>query len=708
MIWLSRITYLASRKTHEKITALWASRWFAHFNSMSKPLENIMSLQQQIDKLRQDLRRYEYEYHVLDNPTIPDAEYDRLFHQLKALEAAHPELITADSPTQRVGAKPLSGFAQIRHEIPMLSLDNAFSDEEFYAFVKRIEDRLIRLPEPLTFCCEPKLDGLAVSILYVNGVLTQAATRGDGTTGEDITANIRTIRNIPLQLLMDNPPARLEVRGEVFMPHAGFERLNQQALEKGEKTFANPRNAAAGSLRQLDPKITSKRPLVLNAYGIGIAEGVDLPNTHYDRLQWLKSIGIPVNPEIRLCNGTDEVLDFYRDIQNKRSSLGYDIDGTVLKINDIALQEKLGFISKAPRWAIAYKFPAQEELTRLNDVEFQVGRTGAITPVAKLEPVFVAGVTVSNATLHNADEIERLDIAIGDTVVIRRAGDVIPQIIGVLHDRRPADARPIVFPETCPVCDSAIVRIEGEAVARCTGGLFCAAQRKEALKHFVSRKAMDIDGVGGKLIEQLVDRELIHTPADLFKLDLTTLTCLERMGTKSAENALASLEKAKNTTLARFIFALGIREVGEATALNLANHFKTLEALQNADLEALQQVPDVGEVVANRILAFWHEPHNVAVVNDLIAQGVHWETVETKEVAENRFKGKTVVLTGTLTQMGRNEAKALLQDMGAKVSGSVSAKTDFVIAGDAAGSKLTKAQELGVTVLTEEEFLAQI
>jgi len=675
---------------------------------MSKPLENIMSLQQQIDTLRHDLRRYEYEYHVLDNPTIPDAEYDRLFHQLKALEAAHPELITADSPTQRVGAKPLSGFAQIRHEIPMLSLDNAFSDEEFYAFVKRIEDRLICLPEPLTFCCEPKLDGLAVSILYVNGVLTQAATRGDGTTGEDITANIRTIRNIPLQLLMDNPPARLEVRGEVFMPHEGFERLNQQALEKGEKTFANPRNAAAGSLRQLDPKITSKRPLVLNAYGIGIAEGVDLPNTHYDRLQWLKSIGIPVNPEIRLCNGTDEVLDFYRDIQNKRSALGYDIDGTVLKINDIALQEKLGFISKAPRWAIAYKFPAQEELTRLNDVEFQVGRTGAITPVAKLEPVFVAGGTVSNATLHNGDEIERLDIAIGDTVVIRRAGDVIPQIIGVLHDRRPADARPIIFPKTCPVCDSAIVRIEGEAVARCTGGLFCAAQRKEALKHFVSRKAMDIDGVGGKLIEQLVDRELVHTPADLFKLDLTTLTRLERMGTKSAENALASLEKAKNTTLARFIFALGIREVGEATALNLANHFKTLEALQNADLEALQQVPDVGEVVANRILAFWHEPHNVAVVNDLIAQGVHWETVETKEVTENRFKGKTVVLTGTLTQMGRNEAKALLQDMGAKVSGSVSAKTDFVIAGDAAGSKLTKAQELGVTVLTEEEFLAQI
>ena len=666
------------------------------------------TIQSQLDTLRKALRQYEYEYHVLDNPTIPDSEYDRLFHQLKALELEHPELVTADSPTQRVGAKPLSGFSQIRHEIPMLSLDNAFSDEEFHAFVKRIEDRLIVLPKPLTFCCEPKLDGLAVSILYENGVLTQAATRGDGTTGEDITANIRTIRNIPLQLLMDNPPTRLEVRGEVFMPHAGFERLNEYALEHGEKTFANPRNAAAGSLRQLDPKITSKRPLVLNAYGIGIAEGVDLPATHYDRLQWLKSIGIPVNPEIRLCNGTDEVLDFYRDIQNKRSSLGYDIDGTVLKINDIALQNELGFISKAPRWAIAYKFPAQEELTVLNDVEFQVGRTGAITPVAKLSPVFVAGVTVSNATLHNGDEIARLDIAIGDTVVIRRAGDVIPQIIGVLHERRPADAKPIIFPTHCPVCDSQIVRIEGEAVARCTGGLFCAAQRKEALKHFVSRKAMDIDGVGGKLIEQLVDRELIHTPADLFKLDLTTLTRLERMGVKSAENALNSLEKAKHTTLARFIFALGIREVGEATALNLANHFKTLEALKAATLEQLQDVQDVGEVVANRIFTFWQEPHNVDVVNDLIAQGVHWETVEVKEVGDNLFKGKTVVLTGTLTQMGRNEAKALLQQLGAKVSGSVSAKTDFVIAGDAAGSKLTKAQDLGVAVLTEEEFLAQI
>ncbi|WP_233118866.1 NAD-dependent DNA ligase LigA [Aggregatibacter actinomycetemcomitans] len=665
------------------------------------------SIQQQIDDLRKTLRHHEYQYHVLDDPQIPDSEYDRLFHQLKALEQQHPELVTADSPTQRVGARPLSEFAQIRHEIPMLSLDNAFSNEEFFSFVKRIQDRLALVPEPLTFCCEPKLDGLAVSILYVNGVLSQAATRGDGTTGEDITQNIRTIRNIPLQLLTDNPPARLEVRGEVFMPHAGFERLNERALEHGEKTFANPRNAAAGSLRQLDPKITSQRPLMLNAYSIGIAEGVELPPTHFERLQWLKSVGIPVNNEIQLCDGIENVLNFYRTIMAKRSSLGYDIDGAVLKINDIALQQRLGFISKAPRWAIAYKFPAEEVRTRLLDVEFQIGRTGAVTPVAKLEPISVGGVTVSNATLHNNDEIKRLGISIGDIVLIRRAGDVIPQVIKLVHKAKKGN-KPIVFPTHCPVCDSLIIRIEGEAVARCTGGLFCAAQRKEALKHFVSRKAMDIDSVGGKLIEQLVDRELIHTPADLFKLDLTTLTRLERMGPKSAENALASLEKAKNTTLARFIFALGIRDVGEATALNLANHFKTLEALQNADLEQLQQVPDVGEVVANRIFVFWREAHNVAVVEDLIAQGVHWETVDVQEVKENPFKGKTVVLTGTLSQMGRNDAKALLQQLGAKVSGSVSAKTDYVIAGEAAGSKLSKAAELGVQVLSEEEFLGWI
>lgn len=659
-----------------------------------------------LETLRQTLRKYEYHYHVLDNPLVPDAEYDRLMNELKNLEWQHPEWITPDSPTQRVGAKPLEGFAQIMHELPMLSLDNAFSDEELDGFLRRIENLIAQDPEKMTFCCEPKLDGLAVSILYENGSLVQAATRGDGTTGEDITANIRTIRNIPLKLNLENPPARLEVRGEVFMPQKGFNILNERALEKGEKTFANPRNAAAGSLRQLDPKVTRQRPLELNAYSIGIYESDDeLPSTHYDRLQWLKSIGIPVNGEIRLATGREELLKFYAEIQSKRPNLGYDIDGTVLKVNDIALQEQLGFISRSPRWAIAYKFPAQEEMTVLNDVEFQVGRTGAITPVAKLEPVFVAGVTVSNATLHNGDEIERLGVVIGDTVIIRRAGDVIPQIIGVVKERRPENAKKIHFPTACPVCESAVIRIEGEAVARCTGGLFCAAQRKEALKHFVSRKAMDIDGVGEKLIEQLMARELIHTPADLFKLDLTSLMRLERMGEKSAQNALNSIEKSKSTTLARFLYALGIREVGEATALNLANHFGTLAAIREANLETLTQVQDVGEVVANHIFRFWQEPHNVEVVEDLIKQGVHWQDVVQVEIANNPLKNKNVVLTGTLTQLTRDEAKALLQSLGCKVSGSVSSKTDYLIAGEKAGSKLTKAQELGITVLSEQDFV---
>ena len=659
-----------------------------------------------LETLRQTLRKYEYHYHVLDNPLVPDAEYDRLMNELKNLEWQHPEWITPDSPTQRVGAKPLEGFAQITHELPMLSLDNAFSDEELDGFLRRIENLIAQDPEKMTFCCEPKLDGLAVSILYENGSLVQAATRGDGTTGEDITANIRTIRNIPLKLNLENPPARLEVRGEVFMPQKGFNILNERALEKGEKTFANPRNAAAGSLRQLDPKVTRQRPLELNAYSIGIYESDDeLPSTHYARLQWLKSIGIPVNGEIRLATGREELLKFYAEIQSKRPNLGYDIDGTVLKVNDIALQEQLGFISRSPRWAIAYKFPAQEEMTVLNDVEFQVGRTGAITPVAKLEPVFVAGVTVSNATLHNGDEIERLGVVIGDTVIIRRAGDVIPQIIGVVKERRPENAKKIHFPTACPVCESAVIRVEGEAVARCTGGLFCAAQRKEALKHFVSRKAMDIDGVGEKLIEQLMARELIHTPADLFKLDLTSLMRLERMGEKSAQNALNSIEKSKSTTLARFLYALGIREVGEATALNLANHFGSLAAIREANIETLTQVQDVGEVVANHIFRFWQEPHNVEVVEDLIKQGVHWQDVVPVEIADNPLKNKNVVLTGTLTQLTRDEAKALLQSLGCKVSGSVSSKTDYLIAGEKAGSKLTKAQELGITVLSEQDFV---
>ncbi|AHG73969.1 DNA ligase [Mannheimia sp. USDA-ARS-USMARC-1261] len=669
--------------------------------------ENATSaLVEQIEQLRQTLRQYEYEYHVLDNPSVPDAEYDRLMNELKNIEWQHPELITADSPTQRVGAKPLSGFAQVTHEMPMLSLDNAFGDDDLDGFLRRMESYIINNPNELAFCCEPKLDGLAVSILYENGLLTRAATRGDGTTGEDITANIRTIRNIPLKLNTLNPPARLEIRGEVFMPQAGFNELNEKALAKGEKTFANPRNAAAGSLRQLDPKITRQRPLVLNAYGIGVYESDDeLPNTQFERLQWLKSLGIPVNNEIRLAQGKTELLAYYAEIQAKRPTLGYDIDGTVLKVNDIALQEQLGFISRSPRWAIAYKFPAQEEMTILKEVDFQVGRTGAITPVAKLEPVFVAGVTVSNATLHNGDEIERLGIVIGDTVIIRRAGDVIPQITGVVAERRPENAKKIEFPTACPICNSAVVRVEGEAVARCTGGLFCGAQRKEALKHFVSRKAMDIDGVGEKLIEQLMARELIKTPADLFKLDHTTLMRLERMGEKSAQNALNSIEKAKNTTLHRFLFSLGIREVGEATALNLANHFGSLEAIRQANFEQLKEVQDVGEVVANRIVSFWQEPHNVEVVEDLIAQGLHWENVVKTEIADNPLKDKNVVLTGTLTQLTRDEAKALLQSLGCKVSGSVSGKTDYLIAGEKAGSKLAKAQELGIQILTEQDFI---
>ncbi len=664
------------------------------------------SIETQLEHLREKLREYEYHYHVLDNPLVPDAEYDRLMNELKNLEWQYPEFITSDSPTQRVGAKPLDGFAQITHEIPMLSLDNAFSDDDLTGFLRRIEDRIAINSNQIEFCCEPKLDGLAVSILYVDGVLTQAATRGDGTTGEDITANIRTIRNIPLKLKSSNPPHRLEVRGEVFMPQQGFEQLNEKALAKGEKTFANPRNAAAGSLRQLDPKITSQRPLMLNAYNIGVYESDDeLPTTHFDRLQWLKTLGIPVNAEITLATGSQALTAFYQKIQAKRSSLGYDIDGTVLKVNEIALQEQLGFISKAPRWAIAYKFPAQEEMTILNDVEFQVGRTGAITPVAKLEPVFVAGVTVSNATLHNGDEIERLGIAIGDTVIIRRAGDVIPQIVGVVVERRPDNAKKIAFPTACPVCNSAVVRVDGEAVARCTGGLFCEAQRKEALKHFVSRKAMDIDGVGEKLIEQLMERKLIRTPADLFKLDHTTLMRLERMGEKSANNALQSIKKAKNTTLARFLFALGIRDVGESTAQNLANHFGTLDAIRQADLDTLKQVQDVGEVVANRLFQFWQEPHNVEVVEDLIAQGVTWQDVVPQEIADNPLKDKTVVLTGTLTQLTRDQAKALLQQLGCKVSGSVSSKTDYLIAGEKAGSKLAKAQELGVKILSEQDLV---
>ncbi|WP_318509141.1 NAD-dependent DNA ligase LigA [Photobacterium leiognathi] len=664
-----------------------------------------IDLQQELFTLREQLDYHGHRYYVEDNPEIPDAEYDRMMQQLLKIEAEHPEWITVDSPSQRVGGTALEGFTQVKHEIAMLSLDNAFNDDELRAFQKRLQDRL-RSGSELSYCCEPKLDGLAVSLMYENGVLVQAATRGDGATGENITHNVRTIRAIPLKLQGTDWPARLEVRGEVFMPKKGFEALNEKALKKGEKTFANPRNAAAGSLRQLDPKITATRPLSFYAYAVGVVEGRELAETQYERLCQLKAWGLPMCPEIRKVDSIEEVIAYHQSIGEKRQSLGYEIDGVVIKVNDIDTQQQLGFVARAPRWAIAYKFPAQEEMTVLNNVEFQVGRTGAITPVAKLEPVFVGGVTVSNATLHNADEVERLGVMIGDTVIIRRAGDVIPQIASVVESRRPESAQAIVFPSECPVCQSKIERIEGEAVARCTGGLFCQAQRKEALKHFVSRKALDVDGCGEKVIEQLVDREMVATPADLFKFSAGEVTVLERMGPKSAQKLVDALKASKLTTLPRFIYSLGIREVGEATAANLANYFETLEAISQATKEQLIEVPDVGDVVAAHIFNFFREEHNMAVVKDLQEVGIHWPEIEKPEEGiELPLEGKTVVLTGSLSQLTRSDAKAALQKLGAKVTGSVSKKTDLLVAGEAAGSKLAKAQELDIEIWDEQKLV---
>ncbi|RVU40651.1 NAD-dependent DNA ligase LigA [Rheinheimera riviphila] len=662
-------------------------------------------VQTQIDTLRQQLNFHNNQYYVQDSPSIPDADYDQLFQQLQQLEQQHPELITADSPTQRVGAKPLEKFGQVTHQIPMLSLDNAFEDADFSAFCQRMADRLDQQTE-FSFCAEPKLDGLAVSIRYEQGLLTQAATRGDGFTGEDITSNIKTIRCIPLKLQGDFPPV-LEVRGEVFMPLAGFEKMNDEARTRGDKVFANPRNAAAGSLRQLDPKMTASRPLSFYAYAVGAVEDPAAllnSSSHYQRLQQLKSWGVPVCPEIQLCQGEAAALLYHKAILAKRAALPYEIDGVVLKVDALAQQLALGFVSRAPRWATAFKFPAQEKTTRLLDVDFQVGRTGSITPVARLEPVLVGGVTVSNATLHNQDEINRLGIEIGDTVIVRRAGDVIPQIVAVVLEQR-GETRPIVFPASCPVCQSDVERIEGEAVTRCTGGLYCAAQRKEALKHFVARKALDIEGLGDKLIEQLVDEQLVKTPADIFKLDMPALVGLERMGEKSALKLLQAITGAKQTTLQRFIYALGIRDVGEATALNLAQHFRSLPELQQANLEQLLAVPDVGTVVAGRLLHFFQDEHHQQVVAALVEVGLQWPDIEAKAQTAQPLAGQTVVLTGTLTAMGRDEAKEKLQQLGAKVAGSVSAKTHAVIAGDNAGSKLAKAEELAVAVWTEQQML---
>lgn len=666
------------------------------------------SLKERLIQLSNELRHHEYLYHVLDEPEIPDAEYDRLMRELRDIEAAHPEWISDDSPTQRVGAAPLTAFEQVVHEVPMLSLDNVFDEQSYLAFDKRLHDRL-KSDEEITFCCELKLDGLAVSLLYEDGKLTQAATRGDGTTGENITSNVRTIGAIPLRLIGDNIPQRLEVRGEVFMPQAGFEKLNDHARRNHEKVFANPRNAAAGSLRQLDPRVTAKRPLTFFCYGVGLIEGGELPGSHWQRLMQFKQWGLPVSDRIRLCKSSEEVLEFYHQVQEQRTTLGFDIDGVVIKVDDLALQERLGFVAKAPRWATAFKFPAQEQMTFVRDVEFQVGRTGAITPVARLEPVVVAGVTVSNATLHNADEIARLSLCIGDKVVIRRAGDVIPQVVGVIASERPADAKEIVFPTNCPVCGSAVEKIEGEAVARCTGGLVCAAQRKESLKHFVSRRALDVEGMGDKIIEQLVDKEYVHTPADLYRLSIGILTRLERMGPKSAQNLIEALEKSKSTTFARFLFGLSIREVGETTAANLASHFGSLEALQAADIDALKEVQDVGEVVAKHTFNFMREEHNQKIIAELTGEeiGIQWPApvVIIAEEIDSPFAGKTVVLTGSLSIMSRDDAKAKLTALGAKVSGSVSKKTDLVIAGEAAGSKLAKAQELGIEVIDEAEMV---
>ncbi|WMQ73200.1 MAG: DNA ligase [Sodalis sp.] len=666
-------------------------------------------IEQQILRLREQLRHWEYLYYVASAPEVPDSEYDRVMAELRELEAKRPDLLTTDSPSQRVGGQAQNSFGQVRHEVPMLSLDNVFEEPGFLAFDKRVRDRLKR-DDDITYCCELKLDGMAVSLLYENGALVRAATRGDGATGENITANARTIRTIPLDL-KDNGdlPRLLEIRGEVFMSEAGFQRLNETAKREGGKVFANPRNAAAGSLRQLDPAITAKRPLTFYCYGVGLLEDGALPESHWERLQQFKTWGVPVSDRVRRCTGSAAVLTFYQQVHEARATLGFDIDGVVIKVDSLVLQKRLGFVARAPRWAIAYKFPPQEQLTLVRDVEFQVGRTGVITPVARLEPVLLSGAMVSNATLHNADEIERLGLVIGDTVIVRRAGDVIPKIVGVVASKRPEDARPVVFPSHCPVCGSGVECIEGKAVLRCTAGLVCAAQRKGALKHFVSRRAMDIDGMGDKIINQLVRRELVKTPADLFRLTKEILARLERIGPKSAQNLLDALENAKQTTFARFLYALGIREVGEATASNLASAYGSLDTLIAADIDSLTGVQGIGKIVATHVSHFFEESHNLEVIRELLNPtiGIHWPVPAAASVSagDNPFAGKTIVLTGSLSTLSRDEAKDRLVALGARVSGSVSAKTDLLIAGEMAGSKLSKAQQLNIPIMDETEMM---
>jgi DNA ligase (NAD+) len=663
------------------------------------------AVHQRYQRLKSELNQYNHAYYVLDDPSVPDSEYDRLMRELQDIELQYAELQTPDSPSQRVGGKALDSFSQVKHEVPMLSLDNAFSDTEMVDFERRIKDRInLAQCQNLTYACEPKLDGVAVSLIYQKGLLIRGATRGDGSVGEDITANVRTIKSIPLRLQGDDYPELLEVRGEIYMPRDGFNEFNTKARESGDKPFVNPRNAAAGSLRQLDSKITATRPLEMCAYSVGQYQGDQKPDSHFAMLKLLGTLGFKINQHIKQVESIDACEDYYQYLNGLRDQLDYDIDGIVYKVNDFKLQQRLGFVAKAPRWAIARKFPAQEEMTRLLDVEFQVGRTGAVTPVARLEPVFVGGVTVGNATLHNADEIDRLGVCIGDTVIVRRAGDVIPQIAKVVLEKRPQDAQPIVFPDRCPVCQSSVKRIEGEAVARCTGGLFCGAQTKEAIKHYASRKAMDIDGLGDKLVDALVDHELIYSIADLYELKLEKLINLERMAQKSAENLLNSIDVSKQTTLAKFLYSLGIREVGEATAQTLANNFGTLDAVIAATVEQLLDVEDVGPVVARHIVDFFRNPDNLSIVEAIRNFGVQWKDIDqTAQVLP--LKGQTWVLTGTLETMSRAEAKDRLQQFGAKVAGSVSAKTHAVVAGPGAGSKLNKAQELDIQVLTEESLI---
>jgi DNA ligase, NAD-dependent len=660
---------------------------------------NPASIQDRITELRKQIEYHNYRYYVLDDPAITDAEFDQLMRDLLALEADHPELMTPDSPTQRLGAKPLAGFPEVKHAVPMLSLANAFNDEELEAFDRRVRERLAA--GLVEYAAEPKLDGLAISLLYEEGMLVRGATRGDGATGEEVTLNIRTIKSIPLHLL-GRYPLRLEVRGEVYISKTGFHALNRLQQNAGEKQFANPRNAAAGSLRQLDPAVTAKRPLMFFAYGIGEHRD-DLPDRHSEILRCLREYGLPVSPETKTVDGLKGCLTYYREIEKKRDLLPYEIDGVVFKVNSFRQQEIMGFVSRAPRWAIAYKYPPQEVSTRITDIDVQVGRTGALTPVARLEPVVVGGVTVTNATLHNEDEIKRKDIRVGDSVIIRRAGDVIPEVVRVMPEQRPKHAPVFHMPRKCPVCHSDVKRVEGEAIARCTAGLFCPAQRIQSILHFASRRAMDIEGLGDKLVEQLVARSLINNVADLYVLSRADLSALERMGDKSADNVIGALEKSKQTTLQRFIYALGIREVGEATALALARHFGELDPIMNATIVELEQVPDVGPVVARHINAFFTEAHNRKVIRQLQEAGITWSA--TAKTGPLPLAGKTFVLTGTLESMTRDEAKERLQSLGARVSGSVSRKTDYVIAGADSGSKLDKAREFSVTVMAEGEFL---